>query len=138
MKLLNEVCVNYASTPVSGMMAFNYWSFHKGRDLGIRTVYCFNERDFLKLLAHWNGPPKWVYVPVELPRYHIVRPQVKADGFHPDPFSSCCQAPVVFYDHSISRFRQFLGWGRGGSGEKRCERCNRVLEGEIMVGQRIV
>ncbi len=58
--VLEEADVVYSFDPVDGFTGFSYTAKYKGLALG-RRVYVADQRDFEKLLAHWNLDEGWSY-----------------------------------------------------------------------------
>lgn len=46
-----------------GMTLFSYTWYHTdSSDSGNRVVYCYDHKDLLKLINHWNRTEEWKYV----------------------------------------------------------------------------
>ena len=64
-QLLEEAGVTYSFKPQQHMRPFKYKAVYKRGKQFLKTVYCFGEKDFLKLLMHWNRGNEWEYIPLQ-------------------------------------------------------------------------
>lgn len=50
----------------SGFKRFSYSWLHIPTDTkGVCDIWCYNEKDFIKLLEYWNRSEKWKYQKLE-------------------------------------------------------------------------